>query len=374
MPRNRHKKSQTGLSRPSHQFETNKTSPAAQAVANRITSGGADYLMQNIVRIMTDSAKLADEPEFIDLYLNGQQVTEVSKRWLKKYKGRLTAARRKGQDEYKQVFDDMRIKVIDELATPAFRKDVNNRLQTMVDRLKATDDTQKLEIVLFLKPLLSMESIPWGVCGLILAILGRTMDQTMEEEKDLETTIEALKAEGEETIDLLKIIESPKKFEQIGQKLLAANPDMLKRAERRQMDIVHVFEDELVAGKVDLDLFSEAELLLPFQHLQAETGESFAEVQPTEEMQQRIFDVIRQVIIEIMTPDRFQHLREDVESISKIWLREQRKWAAALYLELNWLGGKRYVENKFVLAAFIGQIERAGKEEQPSSKLKTRKH
>ena len=31
--------------------------------------------MQNLIRIMTDSAQLAEEPEFTDLYLDGEKTT-----------------------------------------------------------------------------------------------------------------------------------------------------------------------------------------------------------------------------------------------------------------------------------------------------------
>ncbi len=40
-----------------------KTSLAAQLIIQRIATGGVDYLKQNPIRIMTDSVKLAEEPE-----------------------------------------------------------------------------------------------------------------------------------------------------------------------------------------------------------------------------------------------------------------------------------------------------------------------
>ena len=94
----------------------------------------------------------------------------------------------------------MRIEVVAELATPAFRKDVDERLQALLDRLMTTEDLTKLEMVMLLKSLLGMKSIPWGLCGLILAVYNRTMQcamQEYEEEKSLyDSMVEALKAEG----------------------------------------------------------------------------------------------------------------------------------------------------------------------------------
>ena len=106
---------------------------------------------------------------------------EVTERWLKKYEKRLAAAEKKGPDEYHEVFDEMRIEMVAELATPAFRKEVDERLQTLLDRLMTTNDLEKLEMVMVLKPLLGMKSIPWGLCGLILEIYNRTMQRAMQE-------------------------------------------------------------------------------------------------------------------------------------------------------------------------------------------------
>ena len=50
-----------------------------------------------------------------------------------------------------QVFDEMRIELIAELATPAFHKDVDERLEAMFDRLKASKDLEKVEMVLLLR-------------------------------------------------------------------------------------------------------------------------------------------------------------------------------------------------------------------------------
>lgn len=376
MPRKRHKKSQIKTPAPVPQSRAGKTSPAAQVIAQRIVSGGVDYMKQNLIRVMTDSVQLAEEPEFIDLYLDDEKTAEVTERWLKKYEKRLAAAEKKSPDEYHEVFDEMRIEVIAKLANPIFRKDVDKRLQSLLDRVMTTNNVQKLEMVMLLKPLLGMKSVPWGLCGLILAIYNRTMQQAMqqyEEDKSFyDSVVEAVKAEGEDEIDILKILEHPDKLEQIGQKLFAAQPDLRQRAEKQIWDMANAFEDELAKGSVALDLFPEEELMLPFQRLQAEFGEPFAQVQPSEEMRERTFDAIRQAITEIMTPERFRRFREEVERTAKTWFRTRQKWAAALQFELGYLDGDQYEENKFVLAAFIGQIYRLSKEHKSARKSKKR--
>jgi hypothetical protein len=374
MTRKRYKKSHKKSSLHAFENQTRKTSPAAQIVANRIAIVGEDYLKENLIRIMTNSAQLAEEPEFTNLYLESEKTAQVTERWLKKYEKRLAAAEKKSPDAYHEVFDDMRIEVIADLATPAFRKEVDERLQALLDRLLMTNDHEKLEIVMLLKPLLGIKSIPWGLCGLILAIYNRTMQRAMqeyEEDKSVyDSVVEAIKAEGVDDIDIPTILEHPDKLDQIGQKLFEAQPDLRQRAEKQIWEMVEVFEDNLGMGDVDLSLFSEEELMLPFQRIQAEFGEPFIQAQASDEMRERIFDAIRQAITEIMTPERYRRFRDDVEITAKTWFRTRQKWAAALQFELGHLDGDQYEENKFVLATFIGQIYRLGKEHKPTRKSK----
>jgi hypothetical protein len=376
MPRKRHQKSQTKTTALAPQKQSREFSPSAQIIAQRMANGGVDYLMQNLIRIMIDSAQLAEEPEFSDLYLDGEKAAQITERWLKKYDKRLVAAKKKGPDEYHEVADEMRIEIVAELATPAFRKEVDQRLQTLMDRLMTGKDTEKLEMVMMLTPALKMKSIPWGLCGLILEIYNRTMQQAMQEyEEDqgvFEAVAEALKAEGEEKIDIFTILKHPDKLEQVGKKIFEARPGLRQRAEKQIWDMVEAFEDALGHGDVELSLFSEEELMLPFQRIQAEFGEPFTQAQPSEEIRERIFEAVRQAINEIMTPERFRRFREDVEKTVTSWLRTRQKWGAALQFELGHLDGNQYEENKFILAAFIGQIYCLGKEHKSATKKRSR--
>src|SRR4030067_32710 len=174
-----------------------------------------------------------------------------------------------------------------------------------------------------------MKSVPWGLCGLILAIYNRTLQRAMQEyEEDkgvYDSVVEALKAEGEEDVDILTILEHPDKLEQIGQKILGAQPGLRQRAEKQIWEMVEAFEDKLGHGDVDLNLFSEEELMLPFQRVQAEFGEPFTQAQSSDEMRERIFEAVRQAITEIMTPERFRRFREEVEMTAKTWLRPHKK-------------------------------------------------
>jgi hypothetical protein len=242
-----------------------------------------------------------------------------------------------------------------------------------MDRLMTGKDTKKLEMVMMLIPALKMRRIPWGLCGLILEIYNRTMQRAMQEyEEDqgvLDAVAEALEAEGEEKIDIFTILKHPDKLEQIGKKIFEARPGLRQRAEKKIWDMVEAFEEALGHGDVELSLFSEEELMLPFQRIQAEFGEPFTQAQPSEEIRERIFEAVQQAIIEIMTPERFRRFREEVDKTATNWLRTRQKWGAALHFELGYLlDGDQYEENKFILAAFIGQIYRLGKEHKSATK------
>jgi hypothetical protein len=84
MPRKRHQKSPTNTTAPAPQKQSHEYSQAAQIIAQRMADGGVDYLKQNLIHIMIDSAKLADEAEFRDLYLDGEKADQVTERWLRK--------------------------------------------------------------------------------------------------------------------------------------------------------------------------------------------------------------------------------------------------------------------------------------------------
>ncbi len=149
----------------------------------------------------------------------------------------------------------MRIEIVAELATPAFRNVVDQRLQTLMDRLMTGKDTKKLEMVMMLIPALRMKSIPWGLCGLILDILqpNDTTQSVLEYEEDkgvFDAVADASKAEGEEKIDIFTILKHPYKLEQVGQKIFDEQPGLRQRTEEQIWNMVEAFEDALAHGDV----------------------------------------------------------------------------------------------------------------------------
>jgi hypothetical protein len=363
MPRKRHSKRQSKTRAPASLPGKQTVSPTAQAVADKIAQGGSAYVQENFIHVMRDSYRLAEEPEFLDLNFDGDRTDQVTDRWLEKYHKRLKAAEKKGPAAFAEVRDEMRIQVVDELVTPTFREEVNRRLEALLSRLIATDEAEKLEMALLLGPLLKMKDLPWGVCGLIVAIYQRTLQKTMpeyeEEHKVFGDYLDALKT-MKSPADLLENIGRPEQMEQLEAKL-AAMPKLRQRLEEKVWEIVKEFEMELFRGQVALDLFTQEELLLPYTRMQTEFGEQLTQTLPVNEVTaERLLTIIRQVIREIMTPERQQRLRNDVQATARAWLRERQKWGAALQAELTWLENEYREENLFLVAAFMGQMRRLG--------------
>jgi hypothetical protein len=375
MPRNRHKrKTESPIAQPL------APTPAAQALIDRVIAGGQEYIKENFEHIMLESFELADEPEFEEILLNPENVVGVTARWMEKYEQRLEAARQRGEDEFEQAFDDMRIKAIDELITPGFRGLIDQRLRAFFERCAATGDLQKLEIALLLGPVLQAKDFPWGVCGLIIAIYSRTMDQAMAEvqvEQDMYNAMtEAVKEEFKEKDpqELAEILNSPEKMDEIGEKVIANNPQLREKTQKQLMELLDAFETDLMAGRIRLNLFSDEELFLPFQRIADELGMPFEEAESSKEKTERLFEVTRQAISEIMTPERYQRMRNLMHSTAQAWLRENKKWARALRIELEELDEEKYEESQFIWAAFFGQINQLSREERSASqKHKKRK-
>jgi hypothetical protein len=239
----------------------------------------------------------------------------------------------------------------------------------------ATDETEKLELVLFLKPFLTLKETPWGVCGLILAIYARTMQKTLqayEEENEIFGELFASVKMTDDPVELLKAIEAPEKKAYFGKKL-SAKPGLRQSLENQIGELVEAFEKELFDGRVVLDLFTQEELFFPFQRIQEEFGTEEALVSVGgEQGVERTFTIIRETIREIVTPERLKRLRNEVQALADTWLREHDKWAVALQAELAWLDEIPPNENKFLLAAFLGQARRIGEAQKPQKKSRKR--
>jgi hypothetical protein len=162
-------------------------------VGERIAAVGPNYLQDNFIRIMQDSAVLRQEPEFADLYFEPRQTLEAAARHFPRFGRRLRRLARRGAEMLATAYDDYRIAVLNDLDIPQFRQQLQRRLERCIDRLKYGHDAEKLETALFLSVLLSdkaskimrgKKAMPLGVYGLVTAMYEDSFDRAMEETPD----------------------------------------------------------------------------------------------------------------------------------------------------------------------------------------------
>ncbi len=253
--------------------------PEVQEVIDRVNRGGREYWFAQAERVLRDSAVLANEPEFSDLMLDSKKAVKVSQQGYAKYQKRLEAAKHKGQAAYEQCQDDMMLEVISALTPPPFRKEVNKRLQALLERLMSGADLEKLENVILLQFLLSGKKIPWGLCGLILAIHDRSMAPELEkienEQKMLDAFTQVMEEMGEEMPDMEDLLASPEKFAEVEQKVMQQFPELFDDFEYftdSEVKLMEDFEEQVSTGQIALDLFTEEELIAPFHRVEQESG------------------------------------------------------------------------------------------------------
>ena len=173
-----------------------------QEVTERIISGGADYLDENIIRLMQASGELRDEREFADFTLDPRQTLAAAAHHFARFRRRLSRAARRDKDKAAMVYDDYRIAALEDLDTPQLREEVRRRLDRFVARAQHRGDPDKLEAAILLSILLAAEQrvtkklVPLGICGLMTVIYEDTLDRAMAEVPD------AQEIAGEELTEL----------------------------------------------------------------------------------------------------------------------------------------------------------------------------
>jgi hypothetical protein len=362
MPRNRHarKKTTTPVSAPIP-GQTIESQNHANFRVNPFT--GQD-VRTHLIQLLVDSASLAAEPEFLDMEFDREKTFDVTNRHLKKSRKRLEAAQLKGTEAFEEASDDVHIEIANELITPSFRIELKKRLQVLRERMQMEKDMMKLQMVVALDAALELNTFPISMTGLINQIYNRTMQQSLQDYREEKELLDEMKidfnlfqAAPQEIFDIL---ETPGKLKPFETKLVK-NPSLMQRLEKQVNKMMDDFETELEQGRVELDLFTPDELVLPFQRLQDTLGEAaLASEASKEAAREQIFVTVTETLAETFTPERWQKFYRDVQNTARKWILTRRTWGAALQAELGLLDKDEYQQNRFVMFAFFGQIRRMG--------------
>jgi len=334
---------------------------AVGALVENIIRSGPHCIQENFVRIMQQCYILQGEPEFRDLAFDVEDTVEVSLRAKKKYENQLLQAVQASEDEQIQLRDEIRAEIIDELATPDFRRDVLHRLDRTIDRLKKTPASDKLELALVLKTLLETEQVPWGLCGLMTVIYSATIERAEQlEQAESEVFGEFRKAfeEANDIDGLPSMMKNPQRLAALAQKI-EAKPRLSDHLQRQTEKMTRKFEQALASGKVELNLFTDAELLRPYTYLKEYVTANQIDLtkMDPEEMATQYMESIKRAIREIVTPERVEEIKLYLEKTSQTWLRARNPQGAALQIELSYLDTAEPSTNPFLYAGYLGQLK-----------------
>jgi hypothetical protein len=329
---------------------------AAQAVAEKIAHGGPKYLEKNFIRIMQASYKLADEPEFADLTFDVEHASEVMEKIYHKYKPQLEATdnlvARLLTKKRREIQDEMLIESIDALSTSGFRKEMFQRLNRLTQRVLATEDAKKIEIVLVLAPMLKERKIPWGLCGLLGAIHQRTLEHIQKESRESRDLLGGLAEEIERSDDpvaALKMLDDPAKAAHLAARL-SAKPGLRQRLERELDKAVDELEQAILDEKIEIDLFTEDEAIRPSLLLGEfiKANAITVETANKEQIAEKFFAFSEQTLAETLTLERMNTIKVDLEKLLGQWLRARNPRAVALQAEIAWLDDDEPAQNPFL--------------------------
>jgi hypothetical protein len=334
----------------------------AQTVVAKIVRSGPGYIKDSFVRIMRNSHVLRAEPEFRDLFFDADRTLAVTARILKKHEKELSRLRQADAEEQDVFGDEVRAEIIDELATPVFRKEVLRRLERASERLGKTTEADKYEVALMLEALLEMKGVPWGLCALMTVIYGETLQQAeaqaREDEKIFGEFLPAFE-KGMNLEEACALLQDPKRAAELT-RMMGAKPGLVDRLQEETLKTLHEFERKLAGGEVELDLFTEAELTLSCTYLEQYLADHNIDLTKMKRdlAAKQFREAIGEAIRETMVPERAREMKTRLEKTSRAWLSADNPMGLMLQIELSYLDDTDHATNPFLLSGFIGQLHR----------------
>ncbi len=313
-------------------------------------------------RIMQGSHILRNEPELGDLHFDLDKTDAVRSRVMQKYEKKLPVVLEKSEDERHEFYDEVRIEIIEELATPAFRQDALKRLEQLAERLASGKEADRFEMALVLQLMLRQKEIPWGLCGLITAIYKDSAERADRQFHEAIGEFEKMLQQVEREGSVEKLLTLPDESPEIVQVVerLRAQPGLLEELRIDADKAFQGFEGAIANGEVTLDLFTPEELQRPLRAMAGYLARNQidAKTADKQEVAKQFVSIIRRAIGEVMTKGRIQKLKDDVQRISAQWLREKNWQGILLQGEISWLESEKPADNPFVFAAFMSQMKR----------------
>ncbi len=235
------------------------STPPTLTMLQRLTQGGPEYMEENFIRLMRDSGQLQEEPEFTDLYFDLEQTLAVSNKQFARFRKLFQKAiKRDDEDTVITTYDDYRIAVINELATPKFKQQLKHNLDRCQKRLNPNNQSELLECAAFVSVLMDSEKLqenfPLGIYGLVTVIYGASFDRAMIElpnahdliDDNLLYTIWQAKHETDDIILLELAVKAANTFEELLNEV-DDEPELAVALQRQQEHLAKALPQRLMS-------------------------------------------------------------------------------------------------------------------------------
>lgn len=255
---------------------------AALAMTQRLVQGGPEYLQQNFIHWMEDSARLQQEPEFSDFCFDLPRTLAVATRQFARFKGRLVKAIKADQREtFATTYDDYRIAAVAELATPEFKRQLIRRLEQCGQRLGRSKNTDLFETATVITVFLNSDKIgeakmPLGVYGLVTGIYETSFDRAMREVPEACEVVSAdlyglwqARHQLEDLALLDQAVAAAATFDELLATVMA-EPALVLALQRQEDHLIEEFEQATITGELpfDIDFFTPAETYLAIEQME----------------------------------------------------------------------------------------------------------
>ena len=321
---------------------------------------GPDGMMDLFTQFILDSDELADEPEFADFRFDPDEAYASAEKTHRKHARALRKAEQKGGEELEFLQDDMRIEAIDRLLTPPVRRDILRRLESLVARLKAQKaDLDTVMMATAIQSLFEDKTFPWGMTNLLGELFQRSLGlpESAAEELQLIEQVQALLGDDLSIEELMQKSEDPDFMKELEAKI-DTDSALFQKISAQATKLSDEFYDAIWHGEVEIDLFSEEELMV-YLELVKERLEA-AGLEPSDADSAEVSEIVQSTIDEsiekIVTAKRLKKMKKDLQSIFQTWIEDGNQFAGPLNTEIGYLEEEPPAQNAFIKNLFLTQL------------------
>lgn len=348
--------------------------PLAIDLSQQLTGLTPDQLKDRLERAFLGAIALRNEPEFQDFYFEANHVLEATARHVERYKARFEALGNDNMDAARQLYDEMRIDIIADLVTPAVRRDLQERADRCLARLRRGRDADKLEMALYAHGLLTGmdRTLPLGLCGLFTSIYEDSRKraiQTYEVEEALLDKITGwLPQKGKPDMEqLLTLAQRPEVAAEFAQ-ILEIHPELRSSLEKDIDQVNKEVGQAIQRGELLTGFFTDEEILLTYADLFSTLEDTLrrGKTPDREIVGRKYMELMLRNVPKMITPERSQQFRQRLEATAHEMAssnnRERQEMGAKLSLAATTLDAWELGRHPLFYDAYLHQAEQIQKQ------------